>query len=292
MRVSDIQRFCMHDGPGLRTTIFFKGCPLRCAWCHNPETQCLQSELLVYSDRCIGCGACGVCPTGAQQTQPERRFERERCVGCGACAQECPTKALDLCGREYTPDALLRMVCKDAVFYGDIGGVTLSGGEPLMQEQAVEFLRLCKAAGLNTAVETCGQIAPKVAAATVPVTDLFLWDVKDTDPERHLQYTGVSGERIQENLRLVDSLGGKTRLRCILVNGVNTDPIHYAKIGELYHGLRHCEGVEFLPYHTYGSSKAAALGRLDSGCREWIPTAETMAKAIAFLREQGVPVWG
>jgi pyruvate formate lyase activating enzyme len=159
-----------------------------------------------------------------------------------------------------------------------------------MQTQTVEFLRLCKAAGLNTAVETCGQIAPEVVAAAVPATDLFLWDIKDTDPQRHLRYTGVSGERIRENLRLVDSLGGKTRLRCILVNGVNTDPTHYAKVGELYHSLRHCEGVELLPYHTYGGSKAVALGRPDSGCREWIPTVETVTKAVTFLQEQGISV--
>ncbi len=293
MWVADIQRFCMHDGPGVRTTVFLKGCPLRCAWCHNPETQRPRPELLVYPEKCLGCGACGVCPVGAQQVRPERRFDREACIGCGVCAGECPTGALELCGGEYTPEALLEVVRRDEAFYGDTGGVTLSGGEPLAQgAEAVEFLRLCKAAGLSTAVETCGQVAPEVVAAAVPVTDLFLWDVKDTDSRRHLQYTGVSGERIRENLRLADSLGGKTCLRCILVNGVNTDQAHYGAVAALYHSLRYCEGVELLPYHVYGGSKAAALGRPDSGRRDWIPSAAVVAEAKQALREQGTPVWG
>ncbi len=292
MRIADIQRFCMHDGPGVRTTVFLKGCPLQCAWCHNPETQRPCPELLLYRQKCIGCGECArVCPRGAQRFIPDRRVDRELCAGCGRCAEVCPTGAVERCGNEYTSQQLLRVVCRDTAFYGEHGGVTISGGEPFAQgQETVEFLLLCKENGLHTAVETCGYVSPKLLAASVGITDLFLWDVKDTDEDRHRQYTGVSNKRILQNLRMADSLGARTRLRCILVHGVNAYPDHFAALGKIYHSLNHCQGVEFLPYHTYGDAKSAALGRSDGGRRDWIPSPEETEAARQALQKQGVPV--
>lgn len=292
--VAEIQRFCMHDGPGVRTVVFFKGCPLRCAWCHNPEMQKAEQEMLFYPQKCIFCGACvSACPTGAQIIHPERRFERDRCVACGLCAEVCCTNALVKVARDMTGEEILAAVMKDKAFYGEAGGVTLSGGEALTHgEGIVSLLTACKEAGLGTAVETCGYFDGELIPHLIPVVDLFLWDVKDTDDDRHKAYTGVSNRRILENLRRVDALGGRTRLRCILVNGVNTDEAHYAALAELAMGLIHCEGIEFLPYHAYGGSKMVPLGLADNGRVDWIPDAETLEAAKAYVAERGVRVIG
>lgn len=292
--VAEVQRFCMHDGPGVRTVVFFKGCPLRCVWCHNPEMQKVGQEMLFYPQKCIYCGACvSACPTGAQIMQPERRLERDRCRACGLCAEVCCTNALVPVAKGMTVEEILAVVRKDKAFYGEAGGVTLSGGEALIHGDGVlSLLTACKEAGLGTAVETCGYFDGGMIPHLIPVVDLFLWDVKDTDGERHKVYTGVSNRRILENLRRVDALGGRTRLRCILVNGVNTHEAHYAALVELALGLAHCEGIEFLPYHAYGGSKMVSLGLEDNGRVDWIPDGETVEAAKAYVAGRGVRVIG
>ena len=293
MKVAEIQRFCMHDGPGVRTVIFFKGCPLHCAWCHNPETQSPRSQLLFEAKKCIACRACGECPEGVHVFVGIHTLRREKCVSCGSCTSLCPTGALSLCGKEMTPKELLAAIKRDAPFYQNGGGVTLSGGEPFLQGEAVlELLKLFKKNGISTAVETCGFVSPALLKEAVPLVDLFLWDVKDTDETRHLAYTGVSNKTILENLRLVDSLGGRTRLRCILVNGVNTNDAHYTAIAKLYHSLQNCEGVELLPYHPYGDAKARAAGMDDTSHAEWIPGEESLLHGKNALLSQGVSIHG
>ena len=293
MKIAEIQRFCMHDGPGVRTVIFLKGCPLRCAWCHNPETQSPHPQLLFEEQKCLACRACGECPQEVHRFEKMHTLQRESCVACGSCVSLCPTGALSLCGKDMTPAELLEIILRDAPFYQNGGGVTLSGGEPFLQgEEAPELLRLCKEKGISTAVETCGYVSPALLEKAVPFVDLFLWDVKDTDDPRHLAYTGVSNKPIMENLRMVDSLGGKTRLRCILVNGVNTEEAHYTAIAELFHSLQNCEGVELLPYHPYGDSKAKAAGMASASHPEWIPSEETVLQGKNALLSQGVPIHG
>ena len=289
LTVTEIQRFCMHDGPGVRTTVFLKGCPLRCVWCHNPETQACKSQLLFYPTRCIGCGGCGPrCPQNAHLFDKTHRLDREKCRECFSCTQACPTAALDVCGRTMSIEEILNILEKDRAFYGSEGGVTLSGGEPLAQKAALSLLRACKERGISTAVETCGQIDETSLREAIPCVDLFLWDIKDTDPERHKHYTGVSNERILTNLKIANESGAKIRLRCILVNGVNTDVNHYQAVADLAKTIKNPDGVEWIPYHAYGGTKATFLGKPDNGNPEWIPTADQRKEAKEILSSRGV----
>ncbi len=299
--VTDIQRFCMHDGPGVRTVVFLKGCPLRCAWCHNPEGQSAKQEILFYESKCIGCGACvSACPSGAHSLHPERRFVRDKCIGCGACTEVCCTEALAPAMRTMTVSEVLDAVARDRAFYGEtaeggrtVGGLTVSGGEPMAHpEGTLALLGASRAAGLSTVVETCGQFDAAYLPRLAALTDLLLWDVKDTDSARHKRCTGVPNERILQNLLEADRLGARTRLRCILVAGVNTDEGHYAALSELAQALSHCEGVEFLPYHAYSGSKMLPLGMADNGRADWIPDGDIVQAAKAFLRARGVAVIG
>ncbi len=290
LKVTEIQRFCMHDGPGIRTTVFLKGCPLRCAWCHNPETQTSASELLFYRNKCVGCGVCeSSCLHAVHAVRGQRVVDRTKCVLCGECVKYCPTGALEVCGKNMSVDEILSVAERDKDFYGLNGGITLSGGEPFAQNAAtVALLKACKEKGLHVVVETCGCVDTNVLLEAVPFVDLFLWDVKDTDDERHKKYTGMSNRAILDNLAAVDASGAKTRLRCILINGVNTREEHYRGVAEIAASLAHCEGVEFLPYHTYGGAKKVFLGGEDNGKNEWIPTDEQLERAKSVLKENNV----
>ena len=271
----------MRDGPGVRTAVFFKGCPLRCAWCHNPEMQKAEKELLFFKNKCIGCRLCASCKNGVHTFDDVHKIDRDRCVSCGECADNCPSSALQICGGEISIDGIIREVKKDAAFYGETGGVTLSGGEPFAQPGAVQLLKRLKAEGINTAVETCGYYDVTDA---VPYVDLFLWDIKDTDDVRHKKNTGVSNKPVLENLFAADRAGAEIRLRCILVNGVNTDGTHYKNVAEIIKNLHNCTGADVLPYHAYGGSKAELIGGEDNGAESLIPTQEQINRFREIIK--------
>ena len=292
MRIAEIQRFCMHDGPGIRTTLFLKGCPLRCKWCHNPETQSENTELLYYEKKCIGCKLCGSCSQDVHLFSENHTVKRNLCINCGKCISACPTNALELSGKDYTVDELLDIIIKDLAFYENDGGVTLSGGEPFLQkDETIALLKACKNAGINTAVETCGYFSADILRELTSLVDLMLWDIKDTNSKRHKDYTGKDNEKIINNLILADSVGIKTRIRCILVNGVNTDTEHYKGVIEIFKRLKNCEGVELLPYHSLGGTKYVAQGRRYLGSDGWIPEDGRISSAKEYFISHGVFVF-
>ena len=292
--VTNIQRFSVHDGPGIRTTVFTKGCPLRCKWCHNPETKRAENEMFYTARLCIGCGSCAaVCANRAHGFDAEKGhiFDRSKCVVCGKCAEVCPAEALELCARDMTIDEIMAAVLRDKPFYGAGGGVTLSGGEPMLHgEKTIALLRALKEEGLHTAIETCGFWDEKYVDALVPLVDLFLYDVKDTNAVRHRENTGVSNESILANLRRIDARGGESVMRCISVHGVNLLDDHIRELPGIFLSLSHCKGIELMPYHAMGGSKSERLGRENDGHREWVPEKEEIAAVKAKLRALGAVV--
>jgi glycyl-radical enzyme activating protein len=281
--VFDIQRFCIHDGPGIRTTVFLKGCPLDCAWCHNPESKAFHPELFYTPHLCIGCGKCvDDCPAGAHAMADKMHvFDRSRCVSCLKCVERCPSRALEAAGREMTVEEVIAEVERDRVFYDESGGgMTISGGEPMAQfEFTREILRSAKQAGLHTCVETSGIGPAERYIEIVPLVDMFYWDLKDTDPARHLANTGVALEPILANLRAVDEAGGATFLRCIMLAGMNMTEAHLDGIIGVYRSLSNCRGVELLEYHQLGNSKLERLGLAPPNDSSLIPDPDELAAA-------------
>lgn len=295
----------MHDGPGVRTVVFFTGCPLSCRWCHNPETQSREAQLLYYEKKCIGCTACAeVCPNHAHIFEAEstvgvtpvptdipiaHTIDRTRCKTCLACVDACPTGALEASYRLMSISEIADLVERDRAFMGTKGGITLSGGEPMYSPDcALELLAECRRRGIGTAVETCGCFDPKYIPRLVELCGLLLWDYKDSDDARHRANTGAAFKPIVDNLLAVDSLGAPTQLRCILIKGVNLDERHLDNIASLYKRLKHCGGVKLLPYHSWGNSKLSALGRnvRDGDCQP--PTRDELQSAGEYLTTHGV----
>lgn len=290
VRVSRIQKFCTHDGPGVRTTVFLKGCPLKCVWCHNPETQKAKSGIMYSDNLCLHCTACeNICASGVHSIGENHTLDFTRCAGCGSCASVCPTGALEMDSTLMTTDQVMKEVLKDSAFYGNIGGLTLSGGEPMLQGEAcIELLESAKSAGITTAIETCGYFDSKYIPYLAASADTILWDYKLTDSELHRKYTGHSNVRILENLRLLDKHPVDIKLRCIMIEGVNMMPEHAAGIAGTFASLEHCSEVELLPYHAYGTSKAAQAGITADPHREWIPSSESLEEFSRKLTSMGV----
>ncbi len=263
-KIFNIQRFSTSDGPGIRTTVFFKGCPLSCVWCHNPESHTSNNELFFDERKCIGCGVCiGICKNGCHIiSEKEHSFSRAFCEKCGKCALSCPSKAIELCGEEKSADEIIDTVLRDTPFYEQSGGgLTLSGGEPLMQfDFALELFKKAKEKGISTAIETSG-FCHRDLSEMAKFVDLWLFDIKLFDKDEHKKYTGVSNQIILENLHRLDGIGANIILRCPVIPGINLEKEHFEKIAALANSLRNVSTIHLEPYHPLGISKSHLLGK-------------------------------
>lgn len=262
--IFNVQRFSTEDGPGIRTTCFFKGCPLSCTWCHNPEGIAAEPQLMWYSVRCIGDRECiGVCPEGALELRPDgMRIDREKCRGCGTCADACPSAALEIIGKSWSLDELLDEVKRDSAFYETSGGgVTLSGGEPLMQHEfAVEFMKRCRAAGLHVALDTTGCAAPVIFEEAAAAADVILFDLKHMDAEEHLKLAGVPLEPILRNARRLRELGKPVWVRTPVIPGATESDENIRAVARFIAGnIPNCERYDLLPFSNLCVSKYERL---------------------------------
>lgn len=260
--ISDIKRFAVHDGDGIRTTVFFKGCPLRCRWCHNPEGLSFRPELAYYDHKCIGCGSCvSACPNGAHRIDEKgHQLDRAKCVGCGGCESVCLADALKFYGREVTVEELMPQLLEDRDFFETSGGgVTLSGGECLCQADfCAELLAALKAEGIHTAVDTCGFVKREAIDKVLPYTDIFLYDIKHIDDAAHREGTGQGNGLILENLAYLNECGKAVEIRIPLIPDYNDGAAD--AIGALLSGYDNITKVRVLKYHNMAQSKYASLG--------------------------------
>lgn len=287
--ISDIKRFSVHDGDGIRTTAFFKGCPLRCIWCHNPEGISPMPQTAYYKDKCIACGECaGVCRAHSL-AGGVHSFDRGLCTSRGSCESVCLGSALKLYGRRLDVGALVEKLLADKDFYDNSGGgVTLSGGEPLMQADfCAELLAELKKSSVRTAVDTCGFADWTAFGKVIPYTDIFLYDIKAIDEQLHIRCTGRSNRVILENLRRLDAIGKPVEIRFPYVPGYNSGET--AKIAEFLSGLTCITKVRVLPYHRLAGSKYRALG-MQSRLPEKLPSGDELAAAAKLMRSYGLTV--
>lgn len=262
--IFNIQRFCVHDGPGIRTGVFFKGCPLHCEWCHNPEGLSQNIEISFLENRCIGCGLCAiVCPNDVHRIKSGfHEIDRSKCKSCRKCENACEYGAIDMQGKRYSVEDIVSISKRDVLFYGENGGVTFSGGEPMMQPDfAIALAERLYTEGLNVCIETSGFAEQSSYAKILPYVDRFLFDIKETDEERHKKYVGVGMKTIQENLQYLNKRGCKIVLRCPIIPDVNLREDHFHLIAELAESLNGVIEVNLEPYHPMGLKKGNRIGK-------------------------------
>lgn len=290
--VFDIKKYAIHDGPGLRTTVHFKGCPLDCWWCHNPESISARPEVLFRGERCVGCGECvRSCPAGAvSPADAGPVVDASLCEACGKCEEVCPAEAYELCGRKMTLDALMAELRRDEIFFRN-GGVTFSGGEPLLQPDfLIAALRACGDEGYHRAVDTSGFAGGETILAAARHTDLFLYDLKHMDPEKHRLYTGADNAVILENLVLLSDAGAKVNIRFPFMPGINSGDENVAALAAFVSKLKGITAVNILPYHT------VAKGKHDRWKMEYRladllpPTAHQLEVAAEIIEGHGLTV--
>ena len=242
--IFNIQRFCINDGPGIRTTVFLKGCPLKCIWCHNPESQAREPEIMFYKDKCTKCGGC------VNVTVNDSDFV-------------CINDAKEICGKEISSDEVIKEVLKDEIFYQNSGGgITISGGEPFYQfDFSLELVKKAKENGLHTAIETCGFVKNSDLKKMAEFVDLFLYDYKETNSEKHKNFTGVDNAVIIDNLSFLNNINKDVILRCPIIKGCNDRREHFEGIAEIANRYKNILHIEIEPYHSLGEGKYSALGK-------------------------------
>ena len=286
-RIVSIKRFEIHDGDGVRTTLFLKGCPLKCRWCHNPESISPAATLFYNPNKCINCGECvDICDCHTVQDSLHS-FKRENCINCGKCAEICLGNALILYGKEVTADEILPKLLEDKPFFEQSGGgVTLSGGEPLMQSEfCAELLKKLKANGINTAVDTCGFAKKEDIDKVLPYVDTFLYDIKAIDPQIHKKCTGVTNEIILENLKYIDSFNKPIEIRIPFVPTMNDGEME--KIAKFLKEIKNIKKIKLLPYHGFGASKYEYIDQ-KYDLKLSSPTDDELNTAVDAFKEYGL----
>ena len=292
--IFDIKRFAIHDGDGIRTTIFFKGCPLRCMWCHNPEGISFAPEIQFVAGKCFGCRECErQCENRVHIFDRENHvLNRDKCVSCGKCMENCPSNALILSGKKMSLSEVFQIAMEDVKFYQQSGGgVTLSGGECLCQADfCTELLRLLKAQNINTAVDTSGYVSRTALDQVIPYTDMFLYDIKHIDIDKHKLYTGVTNERILDNLSYLNNKGKKVEIRIPIIPTVNDDERTIQQIGKLLSNYEVIQNVRILAYNNLAGSKYEMIGKENKMPKVEPPSEEHMIGISKILQSYGLNV--
>ncbi len=292
--IFDIRRFSLHDGPGIRTTVFFKGCPLACWWCHNPESQSASPEIMLWESRCIRCGECAqVCTTEAvEEVDGGFITDREICIACATCTEVCAADARELVGRRLTLEDVMQQIERDRVFFDESGGgVTFSGGEPLLQRPFLAaLLKRCKMLGLHTTVDTSGYTPWQVLDSVREDVDLFLYDLKLIDDVAHRKYTGVPNGLILHNLRALAEHGAHIIVRVPIVPGINDDEENLRQIAIFTASLPHIERVDLLPFHNSATGKYERLGKPYQLANTSTPTDAEMQNIVHLMEQHHLTV--
>lgn len=289
-----IKKYAIHDGPDIRTTVFLKGCPLSCRWCHNPEGMSATVDVVWSQDKCIGCGECiRHCPTSSLSLSAAGlRRDRESCSRCRDCVALCPALAHEATGWEASVAEIMAEISKDLPFYDQSsGGVTFSGGEPLQQPRfLLELLQACGRLGIHRVVDTCAFAAAELLLEVAAHAEMFLIDLKHMDNDRHRLYTGVGNEKIISNIRLLSENGSRMRIRIPLIEGVNADEENIRRSGEFIVSLKGVGGVDLLPYHGAAAGKYRKLGLPFPGASLVVMEKEKIAKCVSVLTDMGLKV--